>query len=60
MSISKLLQMPLKSVIFYILKPLCRAIYVESDGLAYEALVDHGLRQIRRVRLEERHDRQGY
>ena len=52
--------MPLKSVIFYILKPLCRAIYVESDGLAYEASVDHGLHQIRRVRLEERHDQQGY
>lgn len=31
-----------------------------QDGLAYEALVDHGVRQIRRVRLEEHRDQQGY
>lgn len=31
-----------------------------QDGHAYEALVEDGLRQIRRARLEARHEQQGY
>lgn len=48
------------AIVYYDLHKTMHLDLDTQDTLDYETLVDHGLRQIRRVRLEERHDQQGY